>query len=795
MLALKEAKPEDIPKITRDIQRITAAMQPKLATEAGQTIAMFNAIYGDVGVSAGLEYVREASARRLEKMGGEEAGKALDEATAILNDKELSDADKKKAIDKLRDRYTTKPVRRVLDQLQRVEVAKELNKLGALTRDDLVNVAGNALGMPGISQDKLKHIAELADKIKNAKTLAERTSAEIELSDMLTIYKGVSPMDLEASILTLNILSGYTTQLRNLGGNAMQAFANLATTALTNPTKVGALTRGLVDGLQLGGAQAKSILATGRGTRDFADKTGGSTNLLQTVDYARDFPGLNPTVGNILTKRARLAEKVGRFMKAADAVFYYPAREAYARMMATKLLEGEYKGAELAKKVSETLRIRPEDFASARKQAEAEGFTGVDLGRRISDIIEANRAETAIGAEVVKQSERFAAESTYTNEPVGLAGVIYRNLSRTVKESDVGGVPVLKPWAMFLKTPANVFNATTNWTPAGALRAARGMKGEKYRKGATGEGQWRNFTAEERSRLYLQSIIGTSIMGAMVANILKDEDQEIDISASGPTDPNKRRQLQAAGWSPYSIRIGDKRISYKDSPLLVPLAIVGHVADAVRYQKTKSDLVLESKVLDAVASAPNVIFQTSMLSGLSDLMAAMSGKGGGPEAITRTLSSIPANLTIPYNRLFQQIDQTFDNQSYEVNPLVGSVPFARRTGDPMTDVQGRARTYSPLQAFGTVEGKDKVDTLLRDKGLFISEPSKDTKIGNRVMTEDEYRKYRQLSGQRIRVRLEAIVPRLRIMTKEAADKEIKRITSEERERAKRAVIIGAPAKR
>jgi len=68
-----------------------------------------------------------------------------------------------------------------------------------------------------------------------------------------------------------------------------------------------------------------------------------------------------------------------------------------------------------------------------------------------------------------------------------------------------------------------------------------------------------------------------------------------------------------------------------------------------------------------------------------------------------------------------------------------------------------------------------------------------TKVGNRVMTEDEYRKYRQISGQRIRVRLESIVPRLKVMTKEAADKEIDRIEREERERAKRAVVIGTAA--
>jgi hypothetical protein len=44
-------------------------------------------------------------------------------------------------------------------------------------------------------------------------------------------------MDLEASILTLNILSGYTTQLANLGGNFLQSVNMLGTTAVVNPAR------------------------------------------------------------------------------------------------------------------------------------------------------------------------------------------------------------------------------------------------------------------------------------------------------------------------------------------------------------------------------------------------------------------------------------------------------------------------------------------------------------------------------------------------------------------------------
>ncbi len=119
------------------------------------------------------------------------------------------------------------------------------------------------------------------------------------------------------------------------------------------------------------------------------------------------------------------------------------------------------------------------------------------------------------------------------------------------------------------------------------------------------------------------------------------------------------------------------------------------------------------------------------------------------------------------------------------------MPFARRSGTPQTDVQGRLQTYAPTTRFISTEKGDPVDTVLREKNIFIPEAGKDTKIGNRTMTEDEHDKYRRLSGQRIRARLQASVPRLRLMTQEKAQDEVQRIAREERERVKPLVMMNS----
>lgn len=776
MLALQEAKPDQVPKITADIQRITAALQ-KVGTSSGQTSSMFGGIYKDVRVASAMEYVDSVRKKQDEQLGPE-GRKAAEEAAAAINAAK-TDAEKIAAIEKLKKKFSTKPATRMLNELQRIEKVKELNRLGVLTADDLINVAGNAIGIPGIDQKKLQNLAQLAHRIDNAKNHAERSRAELELADMLNIYKGVNPMDLEASILTLNILSGYTTQMANLGGNFMQSVNMLGTTAIVNPRKVPDIVRGILAGLPEGLTQARAILQTGRGTRDFADKTMIAGSPLETIDYARDF-GTNEKAGAVLTTRARAISKISRFMKAADATFYYPAREAYARLATAKLLEGKYEGAELRRKIDETLHVTPAAFESARAQATQEGYEGIDLARRTSDIIEERRAGSKVGAQAVEQSEKFASEATYTNEPVGFAGFVYRSLANMVQHGRMAGIPVLKPWMMFLRTPANVFNATMNFTPLGAIRAKKGMQGET-------NGSRVHFTADERHRMYVQSLIGTAMMAGAIYRILHDKD--LDVSAAGPDDPNKKRQLQASGWLPYGVKLGNKWYSYRDSPLLVPLAIIGHVADSVKFQKSKSDMILENKVTDSIAHAPQIIFQTSMLSGLADLFGSLSGRGNAAANAGRTLGGIPANLLIPYNRLLQQIDQTFDNQTYDNDPVTGSVPFLRRTGTPQTDVQGRPNIYNPMARFGSEEKNDPVDMILRSKNIFIPEVGKDQKLGNGVMTDEQRDRMRQFSGQRIRVRLRASIPILRTMNQENAQKLVNKISEEERNAARRMISI------
>lgn len=65
-------------------------------------------------------------------------------------------------------------------------------------------------------------------------------------------------------------------------------------------------------------------MKTGRSLREMGEsKTGEFGNVLETVDYARDFERLPAVLASALQKHASVMKYVSRAMRAADAVLFY----------------------------------------------------------------------------------------------------------------------------------------------------------------------------------------------------------------------------------------------------------------------------------------------------------------------------------------------------------------------------------------------------------------------------------------------------------------------------------------
>lgn len=277
-----------------------------------------------------------------------------------------------------------------------------------------------------------------------------------------------------------------------------------------------------------------------------------------------------------------------------------------------------------------------------------------------------------------------------------------------------------------------------------------------------------------------------------------DDDKEpwFTITATGPSDYRKQEQLRQTGWRDHAMKLGDVWISYKDSPLLVPLAVLGNMVDAQRYQKTKADLTYGSRLFDTLARGASTVFSTSMLSGLGTLVDFVEGRASA-DKVAAFLATIPINVAVPFANLLRQIDRSLDPTAREANGVGGrvgaAVPFVRNAGSPRTDVLGQPVNSPALARFGGLESNDPLREVLRDKNVFISTPNKDTKIGNRTMTPEEYRDYVKTSGEAIKRRLTPVVPRLRAMSSEQVKKLVDHVTREERDREKKRIQRMSPA--
>jgi N12 class adenine-specific DNA methylase len=764
------AAPYSRKTLERAVKDAHEALGLKIAELAKQHVSKTNATSDDLAKSL----VDEAG------LTGSDAQRLADDLAATSR-QFIADA-RTKALDQLKKKFenSTNKVKRIISAIAKVST---LNNLGALTRADLIPAVAKELKLPGVTAEQLKTVADLADKVENAPNELARVRAEYDLMNGMRIVKGLTAADVGLSVWYANLLSGFTTQMANAQSNMFLSTIQLGTLMATNPKNAGHALTGWVSGFNDGWLHGKEIMATGRSLREMGEvgKTGEAGNVLESVNYARDFVRLPSALAYGLQKHAAVMKYVSRAMRAADAVFFYPAREAYARVATAKILEGQYQGAELHSKIRESLGIAPDQFIKWEQQAKAEGWTGMDKALRVSQLIEGHREANMKSEEVGQRASQYGRESTLNQNPVGIAGAVYRNLRSVTND-----LPAMQIFLPFLRVPTNLFNTSLNFTPVGAVRAKFGMLNEK------GDGR-QEFTQEERARLYFQAVAGSMAMvgiAAMAGLGGGDDDDNkerfFDITAKGSTDWRKNQQLEATGWRPFSFKVGNKWISYKDSPLLLPLAAVAQAVDAKRFQTSKDELAGKNPYLNAMFKLPQTIFETSMLSGLGTLMDIASGSSS-PDKIEGFLANTATSAVIP--NLVKQVDRLASPETRNSDGVGGRVgqviPGLRQTGSVKTEVLGEAVKRSPLDRFGSDETNDPLREVLRNKNVFISTPAKSTKLpGGAVMTPEQYNDYVRISGERIKERLTPMVDRLKVMNPEQVERTVDTITQNERDRAK-----------
>lgn len=372
--------------------------------------------------------------------------------------------------------------------------------------------------------------------------------------------------------------------------------------------------------------------------------------------------------------------------------------------------------------VFSTMNERGAAYSLAARQASAEGLNPMtrEYRERVVKIVQEPTAERA--AEVKAAGERFT-----FNTALGEKGQAVQKFVRAWHLE----------WAVpFIRTPANIFEELFRMTPLAPL-----MK------------EWRaDYKAggAARDKALAEVAVGTGIMSAVFMHAMNG-----GITGAGDPDPGKRRVQSAAGWQPYSLKVGDTYYNYQR---LQPLGtLVGMAADVAEVwdHMTEEEMDKVPKML-SVAFANSVTNQT-FLQGITNIVNAMSDPGRfGPKLAQQYAGSVvPAIVAQP--------TQMLDPVVREVNSITDAVkariPGLREGLLPKRDVFGepqqtkeRLGAVSPVTE--TQETSDKVRSEAARLGVSAADAPKKVhlgrgsgKIGDVELTPEQRDKYAEVGGK------------------------------------------------
>lgn len=374
-----------------------------------------------------------------------------------------------------------------------------------------------------------------------------------------------------------------------------------------------------------------------------------------------------------------------------------------------------------------------EHYAMAARQATKDGFNPLtrEFREKVAGLV-ANPSEAMLAA-----GEEAAKRYTYSNN-LGTFGQAVQNAVRAGKLE----------WVMpFTQTPGNIAKEVLRLTPAGPLVDT--WRADFAKGGAA------------RDKAVAELLVGVGI-GATVFSYAKSG----TITGGGDPDPKKRQTQLAAGWQPYSIKIGNTYHSYAR---MAPIGtVIGLYADLQEAWEHFTPEERDKSVKVASMAIRNAITNQTFLAGLSNLIGALEE----PENKSGRLFQNLAGSIIP--SAVSQVNQLIDPYQREVNSMIDAVkarvpglsqslqPKRNIVGEPIKQSQ-REFPFAPITT-STPTG-DKVVSELARLEISTNKAPKDitlpamgdSKIGKVGLKPEQRDAYAKTAGEMLHQILQPIV--------------------------------------
>ena len=311
-------------------------------------------------------------------------------------------------------------------------------------------------------------------------------------------------------------------------------------------------------------------------------------------------------------------------------------------------------------------------------------------GRTVKDLLQYPTEDMII------QAGYEASRMSFNHNPEGVAGAIVNMVDTFYKDLDKYGLfgrltalgfrHTVMP---FTRIVGNVLNATIDWTPLGLIRAMQYARKNPNSLVNKQMNLWKNkdgsmrvspYASRNVARQITRATLGTLLMSILLAMTKpweEGEDKMGIISGDGPEDYEKRKQLMALGWTPYSIKIGNRWMSYVETPMQGPLSIVGNLHDYFAFNQSIRPKDIWTLTGFSMMGMADSFFQRSFLSSLRGTIMAIQRKD--ERWLNRQIASAVSMPFPSSNNLLRFIDNQFNNDVHAPATLTQfiklSIPF------------------------------------------------------------------------------------------------------------------------
>ena len=675
----------------------------------------------------------------------------------------LTTATKRAALEKL-----LNPVKKTIGaKPQMVERLVQMSHLGAFDDAKYWSAIRERLDLPEWSsglRDQLNGMAEKISRIPEDR-VEDIQRGQTDFLNAVERAKGISNMELGMAFYMQNVLSGLTTHVRV----AIHTSAQIAAAATSEMGL--AVTEGRVadiplifEALAKGAGRAlnqqKDIMRTGMVV---GSKLQGVVPLsvLEQIHFGQKG---GATFKQGAVTRAILENKAAtllnlwkfnsRLITAQHMLYYAPAEEMKLALLASRQARTEgLSGQAAVDRARLMLGYGAKEVRAAEAQVIREGLAGTRAKMRVAEILQTN-----LPKEMKVTARDYALRQTFLNDPYGFAGALANVVAQAKQSENAVLSTAARVIVPFTRIAANLFNEGLNYTPVGAARA-------RFAKTELLGQKFADISPEVREdlkrELYAKSALGTMLITGIAfkaAQGLNQVNPSFAVYGAGPNNTEDKKAWQAKGGIPYSIKIGDRYVSYANTPANVMMATLGNYLDGVRdaqlYQRPGAKRLAEDLPMRAAASlvgASKVILEQPFLQSLLEMAHTVGNNNpavaahGAVQTVARTASS----FVVP--NLLRQVDRFYDPTSYDTKSLAGiltsQVPFVRQTGRPSLNALGQ-----PIQSpvFGKFVSSDSTDPLVQTltaHNMWPATPNRSQTTVNGVpLSDDEFYTFNKTRG-------------------------------------------------